>query len=142
MAGVEGTEDGERMTGMKMSFKPGKVDKYLEQVVEAGVSIDAAVDRALGEASDVILEGMGRRAPILTGYLMSRIGVLEAGQDGNYHFVDVGVDFRDRNSILYAVFVEFGAPHRPAQPFLRPTFDEDKNKIRKALRDSLKMEMK
>lgn len=126
------------MTGMKMSFKPGKVDKYLEQVVEAGRSIDEAVDRALGKAADVAIEGMERRVPVRTGNLARHIGLLKAGQDGNYHFVDVGVDFRDRNSILYAVFVEFGAPHRPAQPFLRPAFDEGKNAIRKALRDSLK----
>jgi len=126
------------MTGMRMTFKPGNIGELLEKVQAASASLEESVDRALDAGAKTALEGMQKRVPVRTGFLANHLRRKPATGDGNYRYSVAEVDFSDRDSILYAVYVEFGTALRPAQPFMRPAFDEDAAAIRRAMRDSLK----
>jgi len=111
-------------------------DEFLERIAEAGRSVDDAADRALAAGGQVALEGMDRRVPKDTHHLESRLFVGKPQANGNYHFVEVGLDLSDRSD-LYGIFQEYGTARMAAHPYIRPTFDEDKAKIRAAIRKSL-----
>lgn len=126
------------MTGMRMTFRTHDMGELLEKVQKVGASLEESVDRALDEGAKIALEGMQKRVPVRTGFLANHLRRIPAEGDGVYHYSIAEVDFDDRESILYAVYVEFGTALRPAQPFMRPAFDEDAAAIRRAMRDSLK----
>ena len=69
----------------------------------------AAVEDAIKAIADDVLEDAKRRAPVETGRLRDSIELVIVGSTA---YIRVGAP--------YAKFVEFGAVHAPAHPFLRP----------------------
>jgi HK97 gp10 family phage protein len=114
-------------------------EEYLEAIAKAGQDVDAAADRALQAGAQVALRGMERRIPFLTGWLKSHLYISDLRVEGNFHYVEVGLSLKDRKAI-YGVYQEFGTSEMSAQPFIRPTFDEDKAAIRRAMKESLESE--
>jgi HK97 gp10 family phage protein len=101
--------------------------EYLEKLVQASKDIDPIADQVLEAGGDVLLEGMDRRVPKLTGNLRANLERSASEQDGNFHFVIVGLS-RDAgaDTARYAGAQEYGwGPDHPAQPYIRPTIDED-----------------
>lgn len=79
----------------------------------------------------VIERGAKQRAPVLTGFLRSSITSAKVVGGAE---VRVGAD--------YGYVQEFGTSKMPAQPFIRPTIDEDSDKVVKAVADQLEKEIK
>jgi HK97 gp10 family phage protein len=105
--------------------------EYLEKIVKAGQDIDAIADEALAAGGSVLVEGMHRRVPKDTGNLDAHLAVSAPQQDGNFHFIEVGLlHGTDANTARYGAAQEFGTSHTPAQPYIRPTMDEDMRKAR------------
>jgi len=73
-----------------------------------------------------ILSGAQQRAPVKTGYLRQS-GFVEEVEDG----AEIGF------SAEYAWYQEFGTSKMPAQPYLRPTLDEDADEIIKVMQDKI-----
>ncbi len=115
-------------------------DEYLERIVEAGRNVDQAAARALAAGAEVALAGMQRRVPKDTRNLEANLAATEPKQDGNYTFVEVGVIGADAETARYGNAQEYGTSSMPAQPYIRPTFDEDKARIRAAMRKSLEQD--
>lgn len=113
-------------------------DEYLERIAEAGRSVDDAAARAIVAGCNVALQGMESRVAVDTGNLREHLGIDGLHKDGNYVFAKVGVlDQGDGKTAIYANVQEYGSSSVAAHPFVRPTFDEDKAKIRAAMRQSL-----
>lgn len=146
---------------MKGTWGMKGLDEWLQNVERAGVDIDAATARAVDAGADVALVGMRRRVRKRTGRLAAHLDRSSVKQEGNVFTADVGLldlgkplrnygarrkDSKRRGKnrkqwpqeFLYGVFQEFGSPKMAAQPYIRPTFDGDKGKIRAAERESLK----
>ena len=119
---------------MKTVLTTKGFEAYLEKLNAAGVNIDQVADEALQAGSAVLLEGMQRRAPKLTGHLKGRIQVVGPEDDGNFHFVKVGIFHIQRPEESYFLYQEYGTPHAAAHPYMRPTFDEDMPRARAAMR--------
>jgi HK97 gp10 family phage protein len=112
-------------------------DRYLEAIKEAGRDVDAAAARAVQAGGEVALNGMQERVPKDTHNLEEHLE-LQTGRDGNVHYAEIGLlKDTDADTARYGNVQEFGSTTTAAQPYVRPTMDEDKNKIRKAMRESL-----
>jgi HK97 gp10 family phage protein len=113
------------------------LDKYLEAMSQVGKDVDQAAARAVEAGGEVALAGMQSRVPKDTHNLLESLD-LKTGRDGNTHWAEIGLlKGTDANTARYGNAQEFGTSRMAAQPYVRPTMDEDKNKIRKAMRDQL-----
>lgn len=123
-----------------MAFKTKLTTKgfedYLERLAAAGKDIDAISDEALAAGGAILLEGMQRRVPKDTGNLERNLSVTEPRQDGNFHFIELGLVAGqvDAKTMIYGMVQEYGSGHVAAQPYIRPTMDEDMGKARKAMK--------
>lgn len=110
--------------------------EYLERLHEAGEDIDRIADQALEAGGDILLEGMDRRVPKLTGNLQAHLERSESEKDGNFHSVTVGLGKdTDAETLRYGGAQEYGwGPDHPAQPYIRPAIDEDMRSARAAMR--------
>ncbi len=110
--------------------------EYLERLAKAGVEIDPITDQALSAGGDVLVEGMQSRAPVDTGNLQSKISRSEPVQEGNVHYIEVGLLHGvDAETARYGAAQEFGTSDMPAHPYIRPTMDNDMRKARAAMKD-------
>lgn len=113
------------------------LDAYLEQLARAGRDVDKAAGKALAAGADVAVEGMRARVPKDTRNLESHLGATAPRQDGNYVYVEVGLVGADAETARYGTAQEYGTSKMQAQPYIRPTIDEDGKQIRAAIKASL-----
>lgn len=125
---------------MKSKISLKGFDEYLDKIAAAGASIDEAASKAVDAGGEVIQKGMLKRAPELTGNLKRHIKKIGPDKDGNFHYVKIGVFNVKRNKAgaSYLFYQEMGSVHNAPHPYIRPAFDEDKGKARKAELESLK----
>jgi HK97 gp10 family phage protein len=111
-------------------------EEYLEMLAAAGRDIDAIADEALEAGGVVLLDGMKRRVPKDTHNLEDHLVATAPEQDGNYHYIEVGLDKNaDADTARYGNVQEFGSSSCEKQPYLRPTIDEDMGKARRAMKN-------
>jgi HK97 gp10 family phage protein len=131
----------------KASFNLNGMAKYLEDIVQAGVDIDPAADRALQAGADVLLPEMQRLVPVgdsaegdeHPGNLKRNIVIEGPTQAGNLHTIEIGVLDADAETAIYGNVQEYGSPskHIVAQPYIRPAIDGKKAAVKKAIKQSL-----
>lgn len=102
---------------------------------------DAAMDDVVMAAGQMVASDARAKAPVLSGTLRRSITV-EAVAPGD---VRVGSD------VAYARRIEYGfqgadsrgrSYHQAAQPYLRPAFDENQERIRRAIIDGARAVMR
>lgn len=108
--------------------------EYLERLKKAGRDIDVVTDEALERGGETLLAGMNTRVPVDTHNLQSHLAVEGPVQDGNFHYVEVGIIDADADTARYGNVQEFGSANTPAQPYVRPTLDGDMSKARAEMR--------
>ena len=120
------------------------LSEYLEKLAQAGEDVDRIADQALEAGGDVLLEGMDRRVPKLTGNLRSKLKRSESVRDGNFHSVTVGLgEDTDAETLRYGGAQEYGwGPDHPAQPYIRPAIDEDMKQARSVMRSIVEFFLK
>jgi HK97 gp10 family phage protein len=123
-------------TWVKLSTKG--FEEYLENLARAGKDIDAIADQALAAGGEVLLQGMRRRVPKDTGNLESKLRIDGPHRDGNFHYILVGLVNADAETARYGTAQEYGTSSMAAQPYIRPTIDEDKGKAGKAMLEVFK----
>lgn len=121
-----------------MAVRAGITTKGFEALLEAlaqmGADVDAATDTALREGGQTLLDGMLRRVPRDTGNLAANLSIDGPHLDGNYHYITVGLNHGvDADTARYGTVQEYGAADTPAQPYIRPTLEEDMRKARQAM---------
>lgn len=115
-------------------------EEYLENLAQAGKDIDAITDKALNAGGEVLLNGMKRRVPKDTHNLESKLRIEGPHRDGNYHSILVGLVNADADTARYGTAQEYGTSSMAAQPYIRPTIDEDKGQAGKAMLEVFKEE--
>jgi len=112
--------------------------EYFERLIEAEQDVDEYADLALIDGGDVLLEGMQRRVPKDTHNLEQSLTRTDPEVEGNFHFVEVGLS-KDSTpeTARYGTAQEYGTSSMDAQPYIRPTLDEDIGEARKAMRKRL-----
>jgi HK97 gp10 family phage protein len=79
---------------------------------------------AVDGAAEVFLEGLETRAPRDRGQLESHIIKHVSTAKADHNAVDVGPD----KGGFHGMFQELGTIDMPPNPWMRPTFDEDKDR--------------
>jgi len=121
------------MTTLKLETKG--FAEYLEALAKAGRDIDAISAEALAAGGEILLAGMERRVPKDTHNLEQHLSVDGPHQDGNFHYVQVGLDkSADAETARYGNAQEYGTSSMAAQPYIRPTLDTDMRQARAMMR--------
>ena len=127
-------------TRVKFDTKP--IINYLEDLVKNGKNIDLVVPKALKAGGGVLLDGMKKRVRKDTHNLEEHLVMDGPYQDGNYHFVKVGLSQKaDAETARYGNVQEYGSSSMPAQSYIRATKDHDLGKARKAMLAVIKEEL-
>ena len=110
--------------------------EYLERIARAGQEVDAIAAEALKAGGEILLDGMKRRVPKDTHNLEEHLTVLGPHRDGNFHYITVGMPkAADAETARYGNVQEYGSSSMAAQPYIRPTMDQDMGKARKAMKE-------
>lgn len=104
--------------------------KALELTLQRKVLIDAAKAGAAIVRDDAI-----QRAPRDTGALAEGIAIRVSGKDSDIH--EATVDVGPSKDEFYSLFVEYGTAHMPAQPFLGPALEENKERVAEIMKTAL-----
>lgn len=119
-------------------FSLAGIDAYLEELAKLEHDVDAVADEVLLEAGKVVQADMQRLVPIKTGNLHDHIQIDGPHQDGNFHFVEIGVlhdlSFTDADTAIYGNVIEYGSARVAAQPYIRPALAKNRTIIRKTLK--------
>lgn len=101
---------------------------------------DINYEQALITGGGVFLRGIKRRSPVDTGAMRdsTRLEAREPLDGQPQIYIIVG----DDELIYYPSFVEYGTVKMAAQPFVRPTLDEDLPAALKAMNSYLIKEMR
>ncbi|MHB1042371.1 MAG: HK97-gp10 family putative phage morphogenesis protein [Eubacteriales bacterium] len=110
----------EKITGLKEAIE--NLNKLGKEVAER------AKGSGLIAGARVLQAGMERRAPRRTGKLAGSIMIEIEGETAK---IGPSAD------AWYGKFQEYGTTRQPAQPFARPTLDEDGNAAIKAVGDEI-----
>lgn len=86
------------------------------------------------EASEPVAEDVSANAPMLTGNLSENIETEVTIENRTKAQVAIGPG----KSAFYGMFQELGTVHMPAQPFLRPAFDANKDQVIEDVGDILR----
>ena len=93
--------------------------EYLERIVQAGLDVDQVSDQALQAGGEVLLSGMQRRVAKDTHNLEKHLTVDGPHQDGNFHYIEVGLSKKaDAETLVRSHFESI--PRRPAPPVSVP----------------------
>ena len=125
----------------RVRITPPDFAAYYEALLQMGRDIDAATARAVTAGAEVAQAGMQERAPKDTHNLEQHIQVAGPFQSGNFIFAEVGVLGADAETARYGNAQEYGWGNEPGQPYIRPTIDEDKGKVRRAMKESMEKEL-
>ena len=118
-----------------LSFKG--LDAWMEQLAEAGQSVDEAVTDLLETTQPFIEEelvsNLKRTSEEYTGETASTIDVSGVQREGNFIFVEASVGGSDAPQATYK---EYGNTRQAAEPFVRPTFRGHrlKNKLKEGMK--------
>ena len=111
------------------------LEDSLEILSQMGRDLDAAAPEILMAGGEVLQAGMIRRVAKDTHNLEEHIEIDGPHQDGAFHSILVGVVHADAETARYGNAQEYGTSSMAAQPYIRPTVDEDGRKASKAMRD-------
>jgi HK97 gp10 family phage protein len=132
------------MAPMRFSWDLKGFDEYLEALVKSGEDVDAAAQEALAAGAPILLEGMRKRAPELTGELIDHLTISGPHQVNNDHFVYVGLTKTKEVSkelAIYATVQEFGSAHTPAHPYIRPAIASEGRRAMAAIVEVFKKKL-
>jgi HK97 gp10 family phage protein len=139
MARAKGT-DGE--AGMRTKLDTKGIRETLEEIARLGLNVDLSAWEALDAGGSILLDGMQQRVPRLTGNLADNLEKTEPKQDGNTISLEVGLSRgADKRTAIYGTVQEYGSSNCAAQPYIRPTIDNDMKDARKAMIEVLSKKM-
>lgn len=131
-------------TALSAKFTVSGMDDFFAKIEAAGKNIDSvckkAIDATLPIIKKTMIEGAERHRD--TGDVVNAIEVIQARQQGNYIFGQVGIDLNKHPEAFEAVFQEYGDGHSPEfpDPFIRPAVDNNRKKINKTIKQVFKKE--
>lgn len=106
----------------------------LKKIADAS---EGACQKALLQTGADVLAVAKRLVPVDTSALQKSGGVVPVDSSTvHVGFGGPGVYFANREPIKYAAHVEYGTSRSPAQPYLRPAFQQSKDTFKKRLKEA------
>lgn len=131
-------------TALSAKFSVSGVEDFFKKIEAAGKNIDAACQKAVNEVLPVVKNTMteGAERHRLTGDVVNAIEIVEAKQQGNFIYGQVGINLDKHPEAFEGVFQEYGDGHTPEfpDPFVRPAVDNNRKIINSTVKKVLKKE--
>jgi HK97 gp10 family phage protein len=120
-------------------FNLSGFDEYLARIQQVGNNIEEIVKEAIVASSEPIRQDIETWADKheYTGAVKESVSVSDVIQDGFKFSVDIGIDGNINPFGWHAVFTEYGTPTQPADPGIRPAFDNNKSKVKRIQKEVL-----
>jgi len=129
---------------LSAKFSVSGMEEFFERIEAAGKNIDNVCKKAINEALPIVEKTMkeGAERHRLTGDVVNALEVIEAKQQGNLIYAEVGIDLDKHPEAFEGVFQEYGDGHSPEfpDPFVRPAVDNNKRQINATIKKVLKKE--
>ncbi|MBU5214563.1 HK97-gp10 family putative phage morphogenesis protein [Heyndrickxia oleronia] len=123
----------------RMRLKVEGVDDVLKALQQANAEIEKELRDLVSEAAEIVFREADSRVPIKSGKSRHTLRI-EIGEDknGNFYANVVIGNGTGKEDPFYIVFYELGTSRQPPRPFMRPSLDKSKTKIRKLLVEGLR----
>ena len=131
-------------TALSAKFTVSGMEEFFSRIEKAGKNIDITCEKAINETLPIIEKSMkeGAERHRLTGDVVNAVEVIEAKQQGNYIYGQVGIDLDKHPEAFEGVFQEYGDGHSPEfpDPFIRPAVDDNRRQINATIKKVFKKE--
>ena len=122
----------------KMRLKVEGVDEVVKALRQANAEIEKELRDLISEAAEIVFREADSRVPIKSGKARHTLRIeIGEGKRGFYANVVIGNGI-GKEDPFYITFYEFGTSRQPPRPFMRPSLDKSKTKIRKLLVEGLR----
>lgn len=131
-------------TALSAKFSVSGMEDFFSKIEAAGKNVDKICRNAINEVLPIIENTMkeGAEKHRREGDVVNAIEVIEAKQQGNYIYAQVGIDLDKHPEAFEAVFQEYGDGHSPEfpDPFVRPSVDNNRRQINSIIKKKFKKE--
>ena len=131
-------------SALSAKFSVSGMDEFLAKIEKSGKNVDETCKKAINEALPIVENSMrtGAERHRLTGDVVNALQVVEAKQQGNLIYAEVGIKLDEHPEAFEAVFQEYGDGHSPEfpDPFIRPAVDDNKKQINATIKKVLHKE--
>jgi len=130
--------------GIKISLKWENLERLIRYLDNFPNELSRQVETQLHEAMTQVRDEAKRNCPVDTGSLQRSIRIQTyAKQAGVMHKIGVSaggyiINPKTGRRVDYASHVEYGTARVPAQPFLRPAFENKKRDLRRLILQAIK----
>lgn len=109
------------------------VDGLIKNLEAVSDNIAKDLAKAVKAGGKIVRDEAKAKAPVDTGALRDNMTMTVREKDRSQVEVDVGPGKKQ----YYGIFLEHGTSNMAAKPFLRPAFDENRDKAQKAIADEI-----
>lgn len=131
------------MAQKTMNVKVHGIEKLKRNIRKCQKAFYTQLENICREAAEKIRDDAKSRVPVDTGRLQENIMVDTVEITKNGVNIGIGVKGGQQGETFYWYFVEYGHQkddNYPAQPFLRPAFDENEEEVKRMIKKGV-MEM-
>lgn len=118
-------------------------EEIIRQIKRANAEITKEIRDLISQAAEIVFREADSRVPIgETGKTRFSLEInIGTSKKGNFYAnVTVGARRGDvsASAPFYVTFYEYGSSHQPPRPFMRPSMDKSRAKVRKLLIEGVK----
>lgn len=124
----------------RMRLRVDGVDDIIRALQQADDELQKELHDLISECAEIVFREADARAPILSGKARNTLRI-EVGKNRKgifYANVVIG-NGTGKNEPFYVSFYELGTSRQEPRPFMRPSLDKSKRKIRQHLIDGLRL---
>lgn len=124
----------------RMRIRVEGVDDVIRALQQADEEMQREINNLISEAAEIVFREADSRVPIGESGKSRDSLRIEIGKTQKGHFyanVVVG-NGTGKEDPFYIVFYELGTSRQPPRPFMRPSLDKSKSKIRKHLVEGIR----
>ncbi|MEK5038910.1 HK97-gp10 family putative phage morphogenesis protein [Sporosarcina sp. FSL K6-3457] len=120
----------------RMRLRIEGVDDVVRALQNADEALKEQLRILVAEAAEIVFREADARVPIKSGAARESLKIEVGTNKKGFFYANVVVG--DKANRFYITFYELGSSHQPPRPFLRPSLDKSKSKIRKHLVNGLR----
>lgn len=119
----------------RMRLRVEGADEIIKALQKADKELQKELNDLISEAAEIVFREADSRVPIKTGKARESLKIETGHTSKGVFYANVTVGGGDT---FYITFYELGTSRQPPRPFMRPSLDKSKYRIRKHLIEGLK----
>lgn len=119
----------------RMRLRVEGVDDVIRALEKADAETKKELRDLVSEAAEIVFREADARAPIRTGAARNTLRIKVGENKKGQFYANVVIGGGDQ---FYITFYELGTSRQPPRPFMRPSLDKSRAKIRKHLVEGLR----